>query len=236
MNLIDILFILIIILFGVIGLKRGFFKSVVSALGLILVFVISFYLKNPIAEWLSLNLPFFNFGGDFKDVTILNVIIYQLIAFVIVFVIVFAIYSIILKITKVFEKLLRLTIILGIPSKILGFIFGIIEGCFISAIALMILSLPVFGFDLVHESKVKNFLFENTPFISGMMDNTSHAVDDIMNLRDKFTSNSKKGEFNKEAFNILLKYDVITTSYADKLLDSGKLKIEGGKDIVNLYK
>ena len=85
MNIIDIIAILIIVLFAYLGKKKGFVKSIVSFLGLILVFIISFIMKNPIADWLSLNLPFFNFTGSFKGATILNVIIYQLIAFILVF-------------------------------------------------------------------------------------------------------------------------------------------------------
>ena len=85
MNIIDIVIILFILLIGVIGWHNGVIKTTVAAIGILIVFVLSFYLKNPIAEWMSLNLPFFNFWGDFKNVTILNVVIYQLLSFIIVF-------------------------------------------------------------------------------------------------------------------------------------------------------
>lgn len=85
MNIIDAIIILFVLLIGVIGWHNGFIKTVVSAIGIIIVFSLAFILKNPIAEWLSLNLPFFNFWGAFKGVTILNVIIYQVIAFLLVF-------------------------------------------------------------------------------------------------------------------------------------------------------
>ena len=80
MIVIDILIILLIILFGVYGYKTGFVKTVVDTVGLILVFVFAYLFKDPIAEWMSYNLPFFGFWGSFKGITILNVIIYQLIA------------------------------------------------------------------------------------------------------------------------------------------------------------
>ena len=60
MNIIDIVIILFILLIGVIGWHNGVIKTTVAAIGILIVFVLSFYLKNPIAEWMSLNLPFFN--------------------------------------------------------------------------------------------------------------------------------------------------------------------------------
>ena len=97
MNIVDAIIILFILMFGVYGFKNGFIRSVVSFVGIILVFSLSFALKNPIAEWLSLNLPFFNFWGEFRGVTILNVVIYQTIAFFIVFSVLMILYEIVVK-------------------------------------------------------------------------------------------------------------------------------------------
>jgi len=225
MNIIEIVIILFVLVIGINGWKRGFIRSVVSAVGIILVFILAFYLKNPIAEWLSLNLPFFNFWGDFKDVTIINVVIYQLIAFIIVYSILMIIYAFIVKISKFLERILKMTVILGLPSKILGFFVGIFEGLVISTIALMLLSLPVLGFELVHQSKLKTVLFESTPGISNIMGSTSQAITEIMDLRDEFSSNSTKDRFNEKSLDIMLKYKVIKVDYAKKLVNSGKLKI-----------
>lgn len=238
MNLIDVIIVLFILLIGVYGWYNGFVRTTVSAVGIILVLVLSFFLKNPIAEWMSLNLPFFNFWGDFKDVTILNVVIYQLIAFLIVFSILMILYSLVVKISNFIEKILNCTVILGLPSKILGFVVGLIEGYVIAAVAVFFLSLPVFGFDLIHESKMKSFMLESTPGISGMMGDTSQAISEIMDLRDEFSSNSTKDKFNEKSLDIMLKYKIIKVDYAEKLVYSGKLKmtIENGKSIINKYK
>lgn len=237
MNIIDVVIILFILLMGVIGWKNGFIRTVVSAVGIILVFVLSFYLKNPIAEWLSLNLPFFNFWGDFKNVTILNVVIYQLIAFFLVYSVLMILYALVVKISKFIEKILKMTIILGIPSKILGFIVGIIEGGIITAIALMFLSLPILGIDIVHQSKLKTVLLESTPVISNMMGSTSLAVTEIMDLRQEFSSNSTKDKFNEKSLDIMLKYNIIEVDYAKKLVNSGKLKmnVENANNIISRH-
>ncbi len=236
MNIIDVVIILFILLIGVIGWHNGVIKTTVSAVGILIVFVLSFYLKNPIAEWLSLNLPFFNFWGDFKNVTILNVIIYQLLSFIIVFSILMIIYGIVVKISSIIEKILKCTIILGIPSKILGFIVGLIEGQIIVAVILMFLSLPIFEIDLVHESTLKKFILESTPIVGNLSKNTSIATNEIMLLRDKFSSDSTKDEFNRNCLDIMLKYNIIEVDYANKLLSSGKLKISNYEEIINKYK
>ena len=131
MSIIDVLVILLITMCGVIGMKKGFVRTLVSFVGIILVFILSYLLKGFIAEWLSLNLPFFNFAGSFRGATILNVIIYQLIAFIIVFAILMLLYSIAVKVSGLIERILKFTIILSVPTKIGGLIVGILEGIII---------------------------------------------------------------------------------------------------------
>ena len=119
MNIIDVVIILFILLFGITGWHNGFIRSIISAVGIILVFVLSFWLKNPIAEFLSLYLPFFTFGGAFANVTSFNIILYQLISFILVIIILETVLNVLIKVSGAIEKILKFTIILGIPSKIL---------------------------------------------------------------------------------------------------------------------
>ena len=60
MNIIDIVILLIILVFGIGGMKRGVFKELVITVGWIFVFIVAFKLKDPLAEWFSLHLPFFH--------------------------------------------------------------------------------------------------------------------------------------------------------------------------------
>ncbi len=233
MNIIDIFVILIIIFFGLLGWKRGIIKTIVSLLGIIVVFYLSFILKNPLAEWFSLNFPFFSFWGDFKGVTILNVVIYQLIVFYLIFLILFTAYIIIVKISSLFETILKATIILGIPSKILGFIAGILEGMVISVIVIMILALPIFNIDSVRTSKAREKI-NNTVLVSKAFKNLNSSINEIVDLKDKFED---KDEFNIGAFEILIKYNIITDDYSEKLVDSGQLKIDKdrAREIIKKY-
>ena len=81
MNVVDIV-ILIFLAFGaLIGFKRGFTRQLVSLVGIFVIIVVSFLFKNPVSVFLYNNLPFFNFGGIFKDITVLNILVYEVIAF-----------------------------------------------------------------------------------------------------------------------------------------------------------
>ncbi len=233
-NIIDVGIVLLILGFIIIGWKNGFIKMTVSSVGVIVVFIISYLFKNPIAEWLSLNLPFFHFFGFFKDVVILNVIVYQLLAFIIVFSALILVYSLVLRLSGLIEKILRATIILGIPSKVLGGVLGFVEGLFICCIILMILSLPVLNLPFMKESKLANEILTYVPVVTASTNNTNNAVKEIIVLKDKF--NGSKDEFNEECLDILLKYKVIDYEYAYKLYKKGKLDFKGSKKIIEKYK
>ena len=84
MNIVDLIIIIVILFGAVIGFKRGFTKSLVSAVGLIAIVIIAFLLKNPVSTVLYEHLPFFQFGGVIKGVTVLNIALYELLAFIIV--------------------------------------------------------------------------------------------------------------------------------------------------------
>jgi len=221
MNIIDAIIILVILFVGVVGLKRGFFNQLVMTVGLLIVYVISFKLKEPIANWMSLNFPFFNFGG----LTSLNIILYQVIAFIIVFSLVMIIFRIVLKLTGAFEKILKFTIILGIPSKILGFILGLIEGYIVVFIAVFIISQPFVKSDIVAGSKYRGKILNSSPVLSNIASSTNDAIKDIYEVQKNYVDSKNLEEYNKEVVRILVEYEMVTEDYIDKLIESGKLKI-----------
>jgi len=126
MNIFDIVIILIILLAGVVGLKRGVLKELVMLIGTIVVYVLAFQLKNPLANFMMRWFPFFDFIGKIKGVTVLNIVLYQILAFAIIAMILLSIFNIILRTTGIIQKLIDLTLILTLPSKILGFIVDLI--------------------------------------------------------------------------------------------------------------
>src|SRR5574344_2757537 len=96
MNIVDII-IIIWLLFGLIaGIKNGFTKQLISFVGFVVILFISYHLKNYVSVWMYEYLPFFKFGGIFKGVTVLNIALYELLAFIAVFAILETIFSIVM--------------------------------------------------------------------------------------------------------------------------------------------
>ena len=180
--IIDVIVILMILAAGVVGFKRGFFKELVLTVGLLIVYILAFKFKDPLADWLSLNLPFFKFAGALEGATSLNIIVYQFIAFALVFSILMVIFKVVLAVTDVFEKILKYTIILGIPSKILGFIVGLVEGYIVMFIFVFIVSQPFMPVNLTEKSKLAGPVLSSSPVLSNVVSDTNNAIKDILFL------------------------------------------------------
>ena len=236
MNIVDIAIILIIVAFAIYGYHTGVIKTTVATVGLVLVFVFAYLFKNPVAEYLTLHFPFFSFGGSFAGIAIINIIIYQLIAFILVFGVLITVFALVVKLSSLVEKLLKITVILRFPSKVLGLFVGLAEGVVISSIILMIVTLPIFNIKEVHESKLKDFMLETVPITGTLSSGTNKAINEIMDLKKVYTSSQKKDEFNVKCFDVLLKYNIINVEYGERLIESGKLKIENAEEILEKYR
>lgn len=236
MNFIDFFVIIILVLGLLIGFKRGFIKSVVILIGTILVLILSFYLKNPIAVLMYEKLPFFSFKGHFAGVTVINILIYEAIAFIIVYSVLLLLFKVVLVITKIIDKLLNSLIVLTLPSKILGMIIGGLEALVIVFIFLFVsIQLGFFAED-IQKSKYGSMIVKDMPLLSKPTKKVYLAFEDIYKLKDEYKDSKDKSEFNKKAFDTLLKYEVISVESADKLIITGKLKMDDADDIVEKYR
>lgn len=238
MNIIDVIVILLIAFCAYLGMKKGFVKSLVTLFGIIIVFILAYFMKNPLADWLCINLPFFNFTGSFKGAVILNVIFYQLVAFIIMFSLLMVAYHVIVKVSGLVERILKMSFLLSVPTKIGGLIVGIFEGLFISLIGIIVLSLPVLKFDLIENSAIRNYLYNVSPVIGNITGSMNTSIDEILELKEKFANDDNKEQFNLSSLDILLKHNAMKVSLAEKLVYSGKLNIDETKamEIVNKYK
>lgn len=224
MNVVDII-ILIFLGFGaLIGFKRGFTRQLVSLVGIFIILILSFLFKNPISVFLYNNLPFFNFGGIFKDITVLNILVYEVIAFFIVFFVLSIAFRLLLSITKIFEKILNATIILGIPSKILGAIFGVIQYLIYIFVIIYILSLPTFNLSIIKNSKIANTIMEKTPILNKVCDETIEVFNLVIELKNEYKETTNVVEFNQKALDIMIDKGVITKENAQNLIKKGKIK------------
>lgn len=237
MNIVDAIIILLVLACGVVGFKRGVLKQLVSTVGFVIVVVVAFYLKNPIAEFLSLNLPFFSFGDAVVNGASFNIILYQLISFILVVIVLESILSILIRVTGIIEKILKFTIILGIPSKILGFIVGIIEGFIIAFLVLFFLRQPGFNLKIFEGSKLTDPILKSTPILSQVAGNFVDTFNDLYELgNDYYEKELDENTLNLNSIDVMLEHKIITPDYVSKLVDANKIKVNGIDSVINKYR
>lgn len=224
MNVVDII-IIIFLMFGfLIGWKRGFTRQILAVVGIFVSIILSYFLKDFVSTILYKICPFFNFGGYFEGVTALNLVIYEVLAFILVFSFIFIIYKIIIKLSSIIEKILNFTIILGIPGKILGGVAGVIENFIITFIVLYVLNLPILDFPYIKDSNIGKKILNNTPVMSDICSDTIKVYDEIAVLKDKYRGDADKTKLNNEIVNILLKYKFVSRDNVNYLISKDKLK------------
>ena len=191
----SIIIIMFILMGIIIGIKRGFTYQLIKMLSGIVILVLSLLLKNPLA---NLFIKYFDFLNINKG---LSIIFYRGIAFIILCFIFKMLIRLLLKASKKFEKLLSATIILGIPSKILGGVLGFVEYYIYAFIILLILSIPIFKID-VNDSMVARSIIGSTPALSKKVD-----TDLFAELQEEFDKGNNASE--DEYIKILKRHGLI---------------------------
>ena len=233
MNFIDIGIILIFIMFLIVGIKRGVIKEAVSLVAIILVFVLSFSLKGIIGNILCVLLPFLDLDGFVT----LNIFFYQLVAFILVFCILMSVYEASLRVSKFLQKVVNATIILWLPSKILGGVVSFIKGYLVLFIVFIFLMIPFGNFPLFKESKIVSFMLYQTPVLSGYASNFTTPVKEAVSFMSK-VSNGKMdvNDANLQALDLMLKYHVVDKSTIESLMEVNKLDdVKNINSVLNKY-
>ena len=230
LSVIDAVIILFLLLGAVLGFKKGIIKSVVSLVGTILVFVLSFTLKNPLSVFLYTHFPFFNIG-----ISVLNVLVYEAIAFFILFSLFSILLKIVIKVSGLIETILKFTIVLGIPSKILGAIFGLIEMYLFIFVVLFLLVQFNVKSTLISESKLADFIIGRTPLVSNVVEDSYQAVKEVVELNKNYATTQDKEKLNQEGLDTLLKYKVLSVENAHLLQEKNKLNIKDANEIIKKY-
>ncbi|MCM1052911.1 MAG: CvpA family protein [Ruminococcus sp.] len=236
MTIIDAVVILFILCGAVLGFKKGAIKSLVALVGTIVLVVVAYYLKNPVANIMFDFVPFLNFSGSWQGLVTLNILLYEALAYLLVFVVLYSILSILIKVSGIIEKILNATIILGIPSKIIGAILGFVEAVVFSFIILFVLLQFNTTHIMIKESSIASSIIDKTPVIGTMVRDTYKAINDISALNDKYKDDTNKDAYNCEILNIMLDYEVVTPEVTEKLINSKKLNFKGAQIILDSHK
>ncbi len=238
MNIVDIGIILLILSFAIIGAKKGLIKSTVSLVGIIVVFVISYLLKEQIGNFLCKYLPFFSFSGNIKGLVSLNILIYQLAGFLMIYSVLMGIYAIVMTVTGWIQKIVNMTIILKLPSAIGGAIIGLVEGYLFTFILILLAMIPLRNVSLFRESRLIDALLYKTPIISKTTSDITSSVTEIYTLTEQLANKSIDiNSANLKAIDIMIRQRVVTPHTVEQLVVLDKLKeVNGIENVLNRYK
>ena len=237
LGIVDFIIVIFLILGAIVGFKNGAIKEGTKFIGFFVIVIVSFLLKDKLMVVLYENLPFFDFFGLIKGLESVNVLLYQLISFLIIFLALLFVLRVLIVITGLIEWILKMTVFLSIPSKLLGIVVGMIEYYVYVFIALYILSIPIFNLKIINESKLGNNILEKTPVLSGMVDNTVDVytrVWDIIKTQQK-EEGLTDAKVNQLVLATLLDNKLITVDSAKTLVEANKIIIED-KTILDNYK
>ena len=220
MNVVDVVIVVLLILGGLAGFKAGVIKKLTDFLGMFAVVILAFYLKNYISVIMYENLPFFNFFGLINGINALNILLYEVIAFLVIFILLLFVLKVFLLATGLIEKILKATVILSIPSKILG----IIEMYVYIFLVLVIATLPVFDSSFLKDSKMANYILDNTLVLSNVSNEITDIYGDVYDIIDNRKDKSNE-EMNEEILKVLIDKKVVTKESVKKLVERNKVHI-----------
>lgn len=224
LNIFDVGIILLLIMFLIVGFKNGVIREAFALIGIIAVFILSFVFKGLLGNLMCIILPFFKLSGIIEGFSVINILIYQIIAFMLVFAILLTIYEIFLKISKFIQKLVNLTIILILPSKLLGAVVSLIKGVIVLYAVFIVLMIPLKNSELFTGSTMVNQILYKTPILSQSSNNYINTVEEIYNLAEK-VSNKKisTNAANLELLDMMLKHKIVNKSTVESLVKLHKL-------------
>lgn len=232
LNVFSIGIVLILIGYIIGGWKNGVVKETASIIGIIIVFFLSYYLMGIVGNFLCTILPFFKFDG----LVSLNILIYQAIAFILLFTIFMSLYRLLLKISNGLQKIVNATIILIIPSKILGAIMGFISGWITVFVILLVLLVPFKDVKEFKNSTMTDVVLFHTPVLSDIVKPFTKGVIEIYDTSSKIANKDiDMDEANTKSIDIMLKYKLVDKNTIKKLIELDKLKIKNLDSVLSKY-
>lgn len=209
MNIFDIVIIILLVLGGIIGFKRGVIKEVIGLVCFILAFIIAYLLKDFVAGIIINNISGLN--------SVTSIIAYKLVTFLVLFILVLILSRIILKLGNIVDKLVKATVILEIPSKILGFIVGVIKYYLVIFVALLVVSVFSIYNEQFNNSHLAPKILDNTPILSGVTSKIRHTIDDLKDVDQDL-------EKDQEIIDTLVNNKIISKKDIEELIKKNKIK------------
>ena len=220
MTILDIIIIVLFIIAAIGGYKKGIIKEIISFIGAIIIFIISYKLKGITGDFLCTILPFI-----VEDIVTINIVLYQIIGFFVTFGILTFIFNMFLGLIKVFDDLLEKIKILSIPLKIIGAVVSVLQMYLAVFIMLIIVMIPFRNSDFVKNSMFTEKIVYETPVLSEKSKKMIVVLEEIMSLDKEISDkNITVNEGNLKIIELLLKYDMVDKETILDLYNNGKIK------------
>ena len=231
-GLVDLIIIVFIFLGAIIGFKNGVIKETTKFLGLFIVIIVSFILKDKLMIILYENLPFFNFFGIIRGLDAINILLYQLISFLIIFLALMFLLKVLVVITGLVEVLVKMTVFLSFPTKLLGALVGALEFYVYIFIILFVLNTPLLNLSYVNDSMFGKKILNDTPVLSDLTNDTVSVYSNIWKII-KNKDNKDRKEINTLVLASLLDHKLISVESAKELVESNKIIIKDNSILDN---
>ena len=233
MNVLDIIIVFIFLLGMIAGYKTGFLKGIISLVGISVILFVAFLFRSNLAGILLKICPFFTFNGIYKGISSLNILIYEGIAFMAIFIFLLGFLAIILSITGLIQKLIDISIVLTLPSKILSIIVGAINALVITFVMLFVLLNINPTRKYVYNSYISKVIMERTVILSKVTTNNYLAYEEINDVVKECQKDKDKKKCNTDVANTMIKYDIVSKNEVEELIIIRKLKGIDRKDLID---
>lgn len=230
MNIIDAVIIVLLIVGFLAGFRRGALKQVVTLVGLVLVLVGAYYLKNPIAVFCYKTFPFIDFK-IFNGISVVNILFYEVVSFIIASSVLTLLLRLILKISGIIENVFEATIILGFFSKIIGGALGIIEMYVVSFVLLFFFNQPFINVTGVGDSKIGTYMLNNTPILTDTVSDTINAIRELYEMSDEYNDE----DFEERSVEKFLEYKILDVKSLKILKEKNKINFNGIDKLIEEY-
>ena len=226
MKISEIVIIIIILLGALIGFKKGAIKEIFELVGTVSIIIIAYLLKGYLASFLIKLLPFFNFKG-YVGLYSINFLIYDVISFIIIFVLLYCILNILINLAGFIDKLINLSVIFALPSKIIGLVLGMVNALvFIFLLCYIAMQIPHTQ-KYVMESKVSTSILERTPIVNVVCSKGILVSEDVYNKLLGYSFNEEDTQdMNLQIATSVAKYGLVDKTLIQEAINAGKLNLE----------
>lgn len=228
MNYFDIIFGIILIIFGIEGYKRGFFRETLNLVGMILILYISFLLMEKVGNILLVHLPFLSLSIIGVEIESLNIFFYQVLSFILLSIILYIVLNFILTVTGLLSKVIGLNKFLILPFRLLGAVAGVVSGYIVLFLFLLVFSIPLNSkFEKFSDSVLQKHILNNKILFVEKVKTLNNSINEIYDLTYKIDQDEQRLKhsktYNVDIMDIMLKNRMINKETVEQLIKKNKI-------------